>query len=134
MEKEKKKNCWPLAAESPSAAKFVLFVPSTRIFRTKVVHMMLGLPSARIFLSPCKQPLRIHLELIKELMKDNFALSKEIRCSFRSTADTTGSSDLLQMRYELTRFDDPPLTARLFVCPARFNLASVLLHFRAKFA
>ena len=32
MEKEKKKNCWPLAAECPAAAMFVLFVASTRIF------------------------------------------------------------------------------------------------------
>ena len=42
MENEKKKNCWPLAAESPSAAMFVLFVPSTRVFRAKVVYMVLG--------------------------------------------------------------------------------------------
>ena len=42
MEKEKKKNCWPLAAERPAAAMFVLFVPSTRIFRAKVVYMVLG--------------------------------------------------------------------------------------------
>ena len=32
VEKEKKKNCRPLAAERPVAAMFVLFLPSTRIF------------------------------------------------------------------------------------------------------
>ena len=42
MEKEKKKNCRPLAAERLAAAIFVLFVPSTRIFRAKVVYMELG--------------------------------------------------------------------------------------------
>ena len=34
--------CRPLAAECPAAAMFVLFVPSTRIFRAKVVYMVLG--------------------------------------------------------------------------------------------
>ena len=42
VEMEKKKNCPPLAAERPPAAMFVLFVPSTRIFRAKVVYMALG--------------------------------------------------------------------------------------------
>ena len=44
VEKEKKKNCRPLAAERPAAAMFVLFVPSTctRFFRAKVVYMVLG--------------------------------------------------------------------------------------------
>ena len=37
----KKNNCWPLAAERPAAAMFVLFVPSTRIFRANVVYMAL---------------------------------------------------------------------------------------------
>ena len=32
----------PLAAERPAAAMFVLFVPSTRIFRAKAVYMVLG--------------------------------------------------------------------------------------------
>ena len=40
VEKEKKNNCRPLAAERPAAAMFVLFVPSTRIFRAKVVYMV----------------------------------------------------------------------------------------------
>ena len=39
MEKEKRKNCPPLAIERPAAA---MFVPSTRIFRAKVVYMVLG--------------------------------------------------------------------------------------------
>ena len=39
MEKERKKNCRPLAAESPAAAMCALFVPSTRIFRAKVVYI-----------------------------------------------------------------------------------------------
>ena len=42
MEKEKKKNCRPLAAERLTTALFVLFVPSTRIFRVKAVNMKLG--------------------------------------------------------------------------------------------
>ena len=42
MEKEKTKNCWPSAGESPVAAMFVLFVPSTRIIRAKEVYMVLG--------------------------------------------------------------------------------------------
>ena len=42
MEKEKKNNCRPLAAERPAAAMFILFVASTRIFRAKVVYMVLG--------------------------------------------------------------------------------------------
>ena len=42
VEKEKKNNCQLSAAELPAAAMFVLFVPSTRIFRTKVVYMVLG--------------------------------------------------------------------------------------------
>ena len=42
MEKEKKNNCRPLAAERSAAAMFVLFVPSTRIFRAKVLYMVLG--------------------------------------------------------------------------------------------
>ena len=42
VEKEKKNNCRPWAAERPAAAMFVLFVPSTRIFRAKVVYMVLG--------------------------------------------------------------------------------------------
>ena len=42
MEKEKKKNCRPIEAASPAAAMFVLFVPSTRIFRAKVVYIVLG--------------------------------------------------------------------------------------------
>ena len=41
MEKEKKNNCRPLAAERPASAMFVLFVPSTRIFRAKVDYMVL---------------------------------------------------------------------------------------------
>ena len=39
MEKEKKKNCRPLAAERSAAAILFFFVPSTRIFRAKVVYM-----------------------------------------------------------------------------------------------
>ena len=53
VEKEKKNNCRPLAAACSAAAMFVLFVPSTRIFRAKVVYMVQGssyLP-ARKFLS-----------------------------------------------------------------------------------
>ena len=42
MEKEKKKNYRPLPAKRPAAAMFVLFVPSTRIFRAKAVYMVLG--------------------------------------------------------------------------------------------
>ena len=42
MEKEKKKMFWPSAAERPAAAIFVLFVPSTKISRAKVVYMVLG--------------------------------------------------------------------------------------------
>ena len=42
VEKEIKKNCRPLAAERLAAAMFVLFVSSTRIFRAKVVYMVLG--------------------------------------------------------------------------------------------
>ena len=42
MEKEKNKNYRPLAAERPAAAMFVLFVPSTRIFRAKTVYVVLG--------------------------------------------------------------------------------------------
>ena len=42
VKKEKKNNCRPLAAERPAAAMFVLFVPSTSIFRAKVVYMVLG--------------------------------------------------------------------------------------------
>ena len=42
VEKEKKNNCRPLVAERPTAAMFVLFVPSTRIFLAKVVYMVLG--------------------------------------------------------------------------------------------
>ena len=41
MEKGKKNNFRPLVAERPAAAMFVLFVPSTRIFRAKVVNMVL---------------------------------------------------------------------------------------------
>ena len=37
VEKEKKNDCRPLAAERPAAAMFVLFVPGTRIFRAKAV-------------------------------------------------------------------------------------------------
>ena len=41
--KEKKKKCRPLAAERLTAAGiFVIFVPSTRIFRAKVVYIELG--------------------------------------------------------------------------------------------
>ena len=32
----------PLAVERPAAAMFVLFIPCTRIFRAKVVYMVLG--------------------------------------------------------------------------------------------
>ena len=39
-EKKKKKNCRPLAAERPAAA--MLFVPSTRLFRAKVIYTVLG--------------------------------------------------------------------------------------------
>ena len=43
MEKaEKKNNCRPLVAERSTAAMFVLSVPSTRIFRAKVVYTTLG--------------------------------------------------------------------------------------------
>ena len=42
VEKEKKNNVRPRAAEHLTAAMFVLFVPSTRIFRAKVVYMVLG--------------------------------------------------------------------------------------------
>ena len=42
MEKEKKKNSHPLPAKRPAAAMFVLFVPSTTIFRAKAVYMVLG--------------------------------------------------------------------------------------------
>ena len=42
VKKEKKNNCRPLAAERPAAAMFVIFVPSTRIFRAKVVYMVQG--------------------------------------------------------------------------------------------
>ena len=42
MEKEKKKNCRPLAAQRSAAAILFFFVPSTRIFRVKVVYMELG--------------------------------------------------------------------------------------------
>ena len=42
MEKEKKKNCRPLAAERSAAAMFVLFFPSTRIFQANLVYMVLG--------------------------------------------------------------------------------------------
>ena len=42
VEKEKKNNCRSLAAERPAAVMFVLFVPSTRIFRAKVVYMVPG--------------------------------------------------------------------------------------------
>ena len=54
VDKEKKINCRPWATERPAAAMFVLFVPSTRIFRTKVVYMVLGSSylSVRKFLSP----------------------------------------------------------------------------------
>ena len=41
-EKEKKKNCRPLAVERPAAAMLVFPVPSTRTFRAKVVYMVLG--------------------------------------------------------------------------------------------
>ena len=40
VEKGKKNNCRPLAAERPAAAMFVLFVPCARIIRAKVVYMM----------------------------------------------------------------------------------------------
>ena len=43
-----KKNFWPLAAERPAAAMFVLFVPSTRIFRGKVVYMVLDLSISQL--------------------------------------------------------------------------------------
>ena len=37
------RRCRPLAAERPAAAMFVLLVPSTtRIFRAKIVYMVLG--------------------------------------------------------------------------------------------
>ena len=42
MEKEKRKTCRPLAAERLAAAILFFFVPSTRIFRAKVVYMVLG--------------------------------------------------------------------------------------------
>ena len=43
MEKENKKNCRPKsAAERSAAAIFVSCVPSTRIFRAKVVYIKLG--------------------------------------------------------------------------------------------
>ena len=45
VEKEKKKNCLPLAAESPAAAMVVLFVPSTRASERRQPH------GARIFFS-----------------------------------------------------------------------------------
>ena len=58
MEKEKRKNYLPLVVEHPAAAMFVLFcfvffVPSTRIFRAKVVYIVLGssYPLARKILS-----------------------------------------------------------------------------------
>ena len=38
----KKKNCRPIAAERLAAAMLVLFVPNTRIFRAKVVYMVLA--------------------------------------------------------------------------------------------
>ena len=40
VEKEKKNNCWPWAAEHPVASMFVLFVPSNRFFQDKVVYMV----------------------------------------------------------------------------------------------
>ena len=40
--KEKKKNCRPLDAERLAAAVLFFFVPSTRMFRAKVVYMELG--------------------------------------------------------------------------------------------
>ena len=42
MEKEKKKIYRSLPAKRLAAAMFVLFVPSTRIFRAKAVYMVLG--------------------------------------------------------------------------------------------
>ena len=55
MEEEKTKNCMPLAVAGVNARLppcLFLFVPCTRIFRAKVVYMVLGsVPSARIFLS-----------------------------------------------------------------------------------
>ena len=42
VEKEKKNNCRSLAAERSVSAMFVLFVPSTKIFRAKVVYMVRG--------------------------------------------------------------------------------------------
>ena len=49
---EKKNNCGPLAAERPAAAMhiFVLFVPGTRIFRKKIVYMVLGSKLGRSYL------------------------------------------------------------------------------------
>ena len=50
----KEENCRPITAERPAAAMFVLFVPITRIFRAKVVYMVLGSSylSARKILAP----------------------------------------------------------------------------------
>ena len=41
MEKESKTKL-STVAERPAAAMFVLFIPSTRIFRAKVVYVVLG--------------------------------------------------------------------------------------------
>ena len=43
MEKEKRKNCLPLAVERPTAGPCLFFFyPCSRIFRAKIVYMVLG--------------------------------------------------------------------------------------------
>ena len=43
VEEETKKICRPLLAERPAAAMFVHFLPSTRIFRAKIVRKIVSL-------------------------------------------------------------------------------------------